>query len=311
MWNGLVPAAVAGLTAGLVAVGMNALGMVTLTGIAAGLAVIAAMLAYLRATGRQLIDRTALGSDDLEAERRLSLAAAVSPWIILTAFSLLVNVPFLPFFDLTFRQMAMPLEIIPGAPERVRLLWQAYFWILVSTALSLPLLKPTSAQLRSTLRKWAARAPRPVVAAAVFFAIAFVINHSGRGLDWQLVDASRNMVHVVAQASAAGFGRLYPLVAPFLGLVGGFVSGSETSSIAMLTALHLSTAEQIGAAGLLIAAASGIGGGLASVISPAKLQNASASIDRIGEEAQVVRTTFVIALAITAVCAAMTLLWAF
>jgi lactate permease len=311
VWSGLMPAIVAGLTAGLVAVGMNALGMVTLTGIAAGVAVIGAMLAYLRATGHRIVDRTVLGSHDLEAERRLPLAAAVSPWIILTAFSLLVNVPFLPFFDLTFRQMAMPLEIIPGAPERVRLLWQAYFWILVSTALSLPLLKPTSAQLRSTLRKWVARAPRPVIAAAVFFAIAFVINHSGRGPDWQLADASRNMVRVMAQASATGFGRLYPLVAPFLGLVGGFVSGSETSSIAMLTALHLSTAERIGAAGLLIAAASGIGGGLASVISPAKLQNAAASIDRIGEEAQVARTTFAIALAITAVCAAMTLLWAF
>ena len=65
-------------------------------------------------------------------------------------------------------------------------------------------------------------------------------------------------------------------------------------------------------AGLLgwVAAASGIGGGLASVISPAKLQNASASIDRIGEESQVFRTTFVISLIITAVCAIMTLLWA-
>jgi len=106
-------------------------------------------------------------------------------------------------------------------------------------------------------------------------------------------------------------GRLYPLVAPYLGLLGGFISGSETSSIAMLTALHLTTAQKIGAAGLLIAAASGIGGGLASVISPAKLQNAAASIDRIGEEAVVIRTAFVISLLITGVCAAMTLAWAF
>ena len=160
------------------------------------------------------------------------------------------------FFGLTFNRLAMGLEIIPGAPEKVRLFWQAYFWILVSTALALPFLKPTRAQLGMSLRKWLKRAPRPVFAAAIFFAVAFVINHSGKGAGWQLVDPSRNMVQVIA-------------------------------------------------------AASGIGGGLASVISPAKLQNASASIDRIGEEAQVVRTTFVISLAITAVCAAMTLVWAF
>ena len=119
-----------------------------------------------------------------------------------------------------------------------------------------------------------------------------------------------NMIVVLANASSALFGKAYPLIAPFLGLLGGFVSGSETSSIAMFTALHLSTAEKIGAAGLVIAAASGIGGGLASVISPAKLQNASAAIDRIGEEAGVLRVTFVISLIITAVAAIMTLLWA-
>ncbi|MEA3341026.1 MAG: L-lactate permease, partial [Chloroflexota bacterium] len=166
-------------------------------------------------------------------------------------------------------------------------------------------------QLGTSLRKWLKRAPRPVFAAAVFFAIAFVINHSGKGADWRLVEPSRNMVHVIALASAQLFGRFYPLVAPFLGLLGGFISGSETSSIAMLTGLHLSTAESIGALGLLVAAASGIGGGLASVISPAKLQNAAASIDRIGEEAHVIRTTFAISLVITAICAVMALLWAF
>ena len=53
-----------------------------------------------------------------------------------------------------------------------------------------------------------------------------------------------------------------------------------------------------------------IAGDLASAISLAKVQNALASIDRIGEEAQVMRSTFVVALAITAVCAILTLLWA-
>jgi lactate permease len=79
----------------------------------------------------------------------------------------------------------------------------------------------------------------------------------------------------------------------------------------MLTRLHLNTAGQIGAFGILVAAASGIGGGLASVISPAKLQNAAAAIDRIGEESVVLRVTFVISLVITLVCAVMAMAWAF
>lgn len=309
--RGLVPALIAGLTAGFVCIGMNIAGMVTLTGIAAGLGVIAAMLVYLKVRREPLGDRSVLNEEDLAAEGQLSLWAAILPWVLLTIFALVVNAPFLPLFDLTFSRWAMPLEIIPGAPEKVRPFWQAYFWILVSTLLALPFLKATRAQLSGSLHKWLRRAPRPVLAAAVFFAVAFVINHSGKGTDWVLAEPSRNMVHVMATAAAATFGRLYPLIAPFLGLLAGFVSGSETSSIAMLTELHLATAEKIAANGLLVAAASGIGGGLASVISPAKLQNASASIDRIGEESNVLRTTFIVALVITAVCAVMTFVWAY
>ena len=310
VWRGLIPTVLAGVTAGLIAIGMNALGMVTLTGVAAGLGVVIVVLAYMKLTGQRLVDRSLLNEADKASQAKMSLAAAISPWIFLTAFALLVNAPFLPFFNLTFNQWATPVTIIPGSPEKLRILWQAYFWILVSTLAALPWLKPGKAALAVSFRRWLKRAPRPMLASAVFFAIAFIINHSGKNADWQLLDPANNMVYVIAEAASRTFGSFYAMVAPFLGLLAGFISGSETSAIAMLTAIHLSTAEKIGAIGLLIAAASGIGGGLASVISPAKLQNAAASIDRIGEEGQVLRVTFVISLAITAVAAILTMLWA-
>lgn len=308
--QGVLPILLTGFTAGGIAIVMNALKMVTLTGIGAGLGVIAVMLFYLQVTGRTLLDRSALTEGDHRAERRITLMAALSPWLILTLCSLVVNAPFLPFFEFLFTRMSMPVELIPGQPERIRLFWQAYFWILVSTLLALPFLRPTGRQIKTTLAKWVRRAPRPVLAAAVFFAMAFVINHSGKGDDWQLANQANNMVHVIANASAVVFGPLYPLVAPYLGLLGGFISGSETSSIAMLTGLHLSTAEKLGVSGLLVAASSGIGGGLASVVSPAKLQNASASIDRIGEESGVIGPVFVISLLITGVVGLLALFWA-
>ncbi len=311
MFKGLIPTLLAGLTAGFIAIFMNTVGLITLTGVAAGIGVILVMLGYLKLTGKNIIDRSKLSPQDLLTEKEMSLWRAFSPWIILTVASLLMNTPSLPMFNFTFKQLAMPIEIIPGSPEKIRLFWQAYFWILVSTVLAFPFLKPSRAQLAVSWKKWIKRAPRPVFAAGIFFAIAFIINHSGKGADWKLVDQTHNMVYVVASASAGMFGKMYPLIAPFLGLLGGFISGSETSSIAMLTALHLTTAQKIGAIGFVIAAASGIGGGLASVISPAKLQNAAASIDKIGEESKVIRTMFVISIVITAVCAVLAMFWAY
>ncbi len=309
--NGAIPALVSGLVAGLVCIAMNQLGLITVTGIAAGMAVIGVMLIYLIVRRKPLVDPLNMDETDRTAVQNMSLATAVSPWLILTVASLLVNAPFLPFFDLVFNRLSMPLAIIPGAPERVRFFWQAYFWIAISTLLALPLLKASKNKVKVSWQKWLKRAPRPVFSAAIFFAIAYIINNSGKNTSWEIIQPNLNIVSLLANASAAAFGRFYPFFSPFLGLFGGFISGSETSAIAMLTRLHLSTAQQIGAIGLIVAAASGIGGGLASVISPAKLQNAAASIDRIGEETQVIRTTVIISMLITAVCALLALVWAY
>jgi lactate permease len=310
-----------GLTAGFVAIGMNVAGLPTLTGVVAGIAVVLVMLAYLRLRGGRLIDRSRLGPSDLEAERGMGLSLAVLPWLLLVAFSILTNLGKIGLYDLLFNRLAMPLEIVPGRPERMRVLWQAYTWVLLATLIAIPFYRMGAGKLVAAGRKTLRRAPRPAFASALFFAIAFLLNHSGKaaavpGAPWvPNPDGGINMVKVVADACAGTFHQAYSGVATFLGLLGGFISGSEASSIAMLTRLHFETMKLVFSAAspgrlleisLLVAAASGIGGGLASVISPAKLQNAAAVIDKIGMEGKVIRSTAGIALLLALAVALMT-----
>lgn len=315
--KGTVPTLIAGLTMGFTAILMNRLGMTTITGIFAGLFVIGIMLFYMVVRRKKIYDRGALTKEDLGWEGKMGLFTALSPWLILVAFAALTNIPYIPIFNLLFKRWAMPVEIIPGKAENLRILWQAYFWVTVSTFLAMPFLRPKGTQFKSTVVKWLRRSWRPAISAAVFFAIAYAINHSGKVIvdgRWVLLSPNNNIVYIVATVSAQAFGDFYGLVAPYLGLLGGFISGSETSSIAMLTQLHIDTAtvaDKIASTGLLIAAASGIGGGLASVISPAKLQNAAAMIDAIGEEGKVLRRTVIISLIITLAVGIMTLIWTF
>ena len=314
-------ALVTGLTAGFVAIGMNVAGLPTLTGIVAGIAVVLAMLAWLRLRGGRVVDRSLLGAEDLEVERGMGLALAVLPWLLLVAFSVLTNFGKIGLYDVLFTRLAMPVEIVPGRPERLRALWQAYTWVLVATLVAIPFYRMGRARLAAAGRKTLRRAVRPAFSSAVFFAIAFVLNHSGKsagasGGAWVPTAAGgTNMVKVVADACAGTFHGAYSGVAAFLGLLGGFISGSEASSIAMLTRLHFETLklvfgaaspERLLAMSLLVAAASGIGGGLASVISPAKLQNAAAVIDKIGMEGKVIRSTAVIAALMVLAVALMT-----
>lgn len=325
--RGWAIALLTGLTAGLVAIGMNQAGLPTLTGIVAGAAVVAVMLAYLKLSGRKIIDRSVLTEKDRQAEKAMPLGLALLPWLLLVGFCVVTNFSKLGVYDWVFTRWSMPVEIIPGKPEKLRLLWQSYTWVMVATLLAIPFYRMGGEQLASAWGKTLRRVPRPALATAIFFSIAFILNHSGKtlaedpGAPWILnPEGGRNMIKVVADTYATVFHKSYAGLAVFLGLLGGFISGSESSSIAMLTKLHFDTlgmtfagtaGERLLAICLLVAAASGIGGGLASVISPAKLQNAAAVIDQIGMESKVIRATMAIALLMALAVAGMTFVFLF
>ncbi len=316
MKEGFVPCVIAGLTNGGMAVAVSYIpfleGGVVLTGVISGFTTMVVMLVYLKMRGKPIIDRSHLTDTDLKIEKEMSLLRALSPWIILIAASFAVNFcP--PVFDLLYKTIAMPVSIIPGQVLKTRMLWNAYTWVLISTIVSIIFIRPKGRSLQATFAKWIKRAPRPALSAAIFFAIAFVMNNSGiqnLGSVWKIVEPSSNMIWTLAQGSSLAFGSLYPFISGYLGLFGGFLSGSEASTIAMFAKYHLLTSKLLNVDPLIVTAVTAIGGGLASVISPAKLQNAAATIDALGIESQVIKTAFIISALITLVASVMAMFFA-
>lgn len=303
--EGWLPCLITGGVIGVVASLTNRFdNLVVLTGVLCGISVILAMVVYLKATGRAVIDRRQLTATELTRAGGYPLWRAVMPWALLVVLILLLNIP-RDLFDWLYRTMRMPILGLTadGKPLDTRVLWQAYTWILVSTLLALPFLRPSRTQLREALITWCKRAPRPVFAAAIFFAIGEVMNMSGYDMVTGTF-AVPSMVNILADSSARLFQDAYGHVVAFIGLFGGFLTGSEASTIAMFAKYTMSTANNLHLSreGLLVVTAGlAFGGGLASVVSPAKLQNAAASIDRIGAEGAVIRIAFVFALFLTAV----------
>jgi len=278
--------------------------LVVLTGVLCGIAVIVTMVLYLKITGKKVIDRSKLTKEELEYEKKYPLWKAAMPWIMLIVLVLVLNVP-KDMFNYLYRTMKMPIMGLTadGKPLDTRALWQAYTWIFVSIIISIPVLKPTGAQLKETVSLWLKRAPRPVFAAAIFFAIGEVMNMSGFSMATKQF-AVPSMVKILADYSAQFFQGAYGSIVAFIGLFGGFITGSEASTIAMFGKYTLTTAKNLSMplTGLIIIMAGlAFGGGLASVISPAKLQNAAASIDKIGEENKVIRIAFVFSLILTTI----------
>lgn len=316
----LTYAIVSGIVAGGTCIVVNYIGLTTLTGVFAGLAVMIVTVLMTKMMGNQIVDNSILSEEEKEFAASFSLLKALGPWIILIVLCALVNIE--PLYSLLFVELSLPINIgskmaagqsVPAIVVKTRVLWQAYLWVLVATVLSMTFLKRDRVTIRSTLNITRQRALRPVFAASIFFAVAAVLENSGTILqdglwvgssDTSIADAN-NMVFVLATLFQY-FGIFYPLIVPFIGLFGGFVTGSETSSIAMFTRFHTETATLVGVDPVIVGAANGIGGGLASVLSPAKIANAAAVVDSAGIEGQIIRFTAPIAILLVWITAIMT-----
>jgi lactate permease len=303
--EGWLPCLVTGTVIGVVAYFTNKYdNLVVLTGVLCGIAVIATMVVFLLVKHNKVFDRSRLTEEELAYERQYPLWKALTPWILLIVLILVLNVP-KASFDYLYRTLKMPISGVAatGGGIDTRALWNAYTWIFVSTILSMVFIRPTAAQLKNTVATWWKRAPRPVFSAAIFFAIGEVMNMSGYSMVTKKFEVA-SMVKVLADYSALYFKDAYGAFVAFIGLFGGFITGSEASTIAMFAKYTMTTAQNLNMnllGVIIITAGLAFGGGLASVVSPAKLQNAAASIDKLGEENQVIRIAFVFSAILTMV----------
>jgi lactate permease len=79
------------------------------------------------------------------------------------------------------------------------------------------------------------------------------------------------MMRVLADGIAAGAGQAFPLASPFLGALGAFLTGSNTSSNLVLASLQENAAVLAGLSPLLILGAQTAGASIGSAISPSKI----------------------------------------
>jgi len=97
------------------------------------------------------------------------------------------------------------------------------------------------------------------------------------------------MIQAMAEALAGGAGDGFALISPWIGALGAFVTGSNTSSNLMFGALQAGTARLIGLDVPLVLALQNVGGALGSVVSPTKVIVAVSTLGLMGQEGRVMR----------------------
>ena len=109
----------------------------------------------------------------------------------------------------------------------------------------------------------------------------------------------------------AGTGVAFPFFSPFLGWLGVFLTGSDTSSNALFGSLQASTAHQIGIDPNLTVAANTTGGVTGKMISPQSIAVACAAVGLAGKESNLFRFTVKHSLILCTIVGIMTVLQAY
>ena len=106
-----------------------------------------------------------------------------------------------------------------------------------------------------------------------------------------LVMTDTGMTALLGSAIAKGTGTLFPIFSPYIGVLGAFMTGSNTNSNAMFGALQRETAVVLGIGRVTIAATQSIGGSLGSSVAMSKVMAGTAVVGLGGREREVLMKT--------------------
>ena len=169
--------------------------------------------------------------------------------------------------------------------------------IVIAAIISIALLRLKPATALQTARETLRELALPIYSIGMVLAFAFIANYSGLSATLAL--------------ALAHTGKAFTFFSPFLGWIGVFLTGSDTSANALFGALQATTAQQLGLPEVLTVAANTTGGVTGKMISPQSIAIACAAVGLAGKESDLFRFTVKHSLIFAAIIGAMTTLQAY
>ncbi len=149
--------------------------------------------------------------------------------------------------------------------------------IIIAAIISVVALKMRPSVAVATFGETIKELKTPIYSIGMVLAFAFIANYSGMSATLAL--------------ALAHTGQAFTFFSPFLGWMGVFLTGSDTSANALFSALQATTAHQIGVPDVLLVAANTSGGVTGKMISPQSIAIACAATGLVGKESDLFRFT--------------------
>ncbi len=169
--------------------------------------------------------------------------------------------------------------------------------ILIAALITIAFTRLSPSKAVATLGETFKELAVPIYSIGMVLAFAFVANYSGLSATLAL--------------ALAHTGQAFTFFSPFLGWIGVFLTGSDTSANALFAALQATTAQQLGLPQVLTVAANTTGGVTGKMISPQSIAIACAAVGLAGRESDLFRFTVKHSLVFAVIIGLMTTLQAY
>ena len=231
-----------------------------LAGIAGAVCAMASLVVYAK---KFPVHNSEYAIDDYNENFSITFGEAVRAWLvfILIFIFLILTSKLFPSIQGVLGSVVVKAVIYSGenaAPTTFQLLTAPGTLIFVAAIISGFINKATGSEMYDVLSRTIKTLIPTFITIITIIATARVMGYSG-------------MTMAVANATVAATGTMYPFIAPLIGSIGAFITGSATSSCVLLGKLQVDSSIAIGASPTVqawIAAANAAGSCVGKIISP-------------------------------------------
>lgn len=229
-----------------------------------------------------VLEEIAADSEDTKIES-LTVSRAIRAWMpfILILVFLLLTSSLIPPIHNVLSSIKTSIQIYSGAgAPKYTFTWVATPGVLIFIAAIIGgrIQKASFGEIFGVLGDSLKQMWKTVITIVSILATAKLMGYSG-------------MINDIAALIVSITGSFYPLVAPLIGSIGTFVTGSATSSSVLFAGLQAQTAETLNMSPVWMAAANTAGATAGKIISPQSIAIAVAAANTVGEESKILNAS--------------------
>ncbi|ASK62454.1 lactate permease [Virgibacillus phasianinus] len=231
---------------------------------------------------------------ELKVEKsKMGLITAWSPYVVVVGLLLITRIiPQIKEFTLTAIDFTWNNILgVEGITSKWEILYSPGTVLIIAALLAILIQRKSFTNFAKASKESLLSIKNAGLALISTLALVQVFTNSGMNVE-DLV----SMPQYIAQALAGTFGSMWIFVAPFLGELGAFITGSDTVSTLTFSPIQYSIADQTGIDTNIVLALQVIGGAAGNMICVHNVVAASAVVGLSGEEGSIIRKTLIPAL---------------